>query len=63
MFHAKISQCWVYPVAPFLRNGQNIALYVQNIVLKWYLKFVLPQSQLMYPGMFHAKFHIAGCIL
>ena len=40
----KGSHCWVYPVAPFLRNGQNIALHGQNMVLTWSLKFVLPES-------------------
>merc|ERR1712082_446875 len=39
------------------------ALYSQNIVLAWSLKLVLPESYSMCPGMFHAKFHIARCIL
>merc|ERR1711954_235172 len=26
----QISHCWVYPVAPFPRNGQNMALYDQT---------------------------------
>ena len=40
----QISHCWVYPVAPFPRNGQNMALYGQNMVLTWSLKLVLPES-------------------
>ena len=38
-------------------------LYCQNMVLIWSFKWVLPESQSMCPGMFRAKFHIAGCIL
>ena len=30
----QISHCWVYPVAPFSRNGQNMDLCGQNMVLK-----------------------------
>ena len=57
------SHCLVYPVAPFPRNSQNMALYGQNMVLAWSLKLVLPESWSMCPGIFHAKFDIAGCIL
>ena len=31
----QISHCWVYPLAPFPRNVQNMALYGQNIVNTW----------------------------
>ena len=52
----QISHCWVYPVAPFPRNGQNmtlmaktwsihgLALYGQNMVHAWSLKMVLTES-------------------
>ena len=40
----QISHCQVYPVAPFPGNGKNIALYSQNMILTWFLKFVLPES-------------------
>ena len=57
----QISYFWVYPVSPFLKNGKNMALYGQNMVLIWSLKLVLPESLSICQGMFHAKFHIAGC--
>ena len=49
------------PISPFLKNGKNMALYGQNMVLIWSLKLVLPESLSICQGMFHAKFHIAGC--
>ena len=36
----KISHSWMYPVTPFPRNGQNMALYGQNMLLTWSLKLV-----------------------
>ena len=30
----KISHCWVYPLSPFPRNGQDMALYGQEMVLQ-----------------------------
>ena len=39
----QISHCWVYPVFPFFRNGQNIALYVQNIVLTGNITLLWPK--------------------
>ena len=47
----QISHCWVYPVAPFLRNGQNMALLwpkhgphiVLQISLSWIL-FIVPRD-------------------
>ena len=39
----QMSHCWVYPVDPFPRNGQNMAVYGQKMVLKWSLKLVLPK--------------------
>ena len=58
-----ISHWWVYSLASFPRNGQNIALYGQNMVLKWSLKLVLSEPESLCPGLFHARFHIAGCII
>ena len=40
----QISHYWVYPEAPFHRNGQNMALSGQNMVLTRSLKLVLPES-------------------
>ena len=40
----QISHCWVYLVAPFPRNGQNMALYGKNMVLTWSFKLVLSES-------------------
>ena len=31
----KISHCWVFPVAPLPKNGQNMALLWQNMVHTW----------------------------
>ena len=59
----QISHCWVYPVAPFPRNGKIWPFYWQNMVFTCSLILVLPESQSMCPGMLHAKFHIAGFIL
>ena len=39
------------------------ALYGQNMVLTWSLKLVLPESQSMCSGVFHAKFHIIRSIV
>jgi len=60
---SKISHCWVYPVAPFPRNGKIWPFYWQNMVFTCSLILVLPESQSMCPGVLHAKFHIAGFIL
>ena len=59
----KILHCRFYPVSPFPRNGQNMALYGQNMILTWSLKSFLPESLSIFPGIFHAKFHVAGYIL
>jgi len=58
----QISHCWVYPVAPFPRNGKIWPFYWQNMVFTCSLILVLLESQSMCPGMLHAKFHIAGLI-
>merc|ERR1711954_435637 len=44
--------------SPFHRNGQNMALYGQNLVLTCSLKLVLPESSSMCPRMFLDKFQI-----
>ena len=49
--------------SPLSRNGQNMTPLGQNVGLTWSLKLVLPESQSMCPGMFHAKFHFSGGIL
>ena len=59
----QISLFCLNPVAPFPKNGENMACYGQNLVLTWSLKLVLPKSQSLCPEMFHAKVHIAGFIL
>ena len=56
MLHAKFCNHGCIQYSPFPKNGQNMALCGQNMVLTWSLKWVLP-------GMFHAKLHIDGCIL
>ena len=60
---SQISHCWVYPVAPFPRNGKIWPFYWQNMVFTCSLILVLLESQSMCLGMLHAKFHIAGFIL
>ena len=40
----QFSHNWMYPVVLFLRNGQNMALYGQNMVLTRSFKLVLPES-------------------
>ena len=38
----QIFHCWVYPVALFPRNCQNMALYGQSMILTWSSKLVVP---------------------
>ena len=59
----QISHCWMYPLTPFPRNGQNMALYSPNMVLTWSFNLSLPESQSRCPGMLHVEFQIAGCNL
>ena len=59
----QISHCWVYPVTPFPKNGQNMTLFSPNLVLTWAFNWSLPEYQSMFPGMLHAKSYIDGCIL
>ena len=40
----QISHCWVYPVIPFLRNGQTVPFYGQKMVPTLSFKLVLPES-------------------
>ena len=58
-----ISNCWMYPVTPVPRNGQNMALYGPNMVLKWSFNLVLADSQSMCHGILNVKFEICGCNL
>ena len=56
ILHVKFKNGWIYK---WLKYG----LHGQKMVLTWPLKFVLPESQSLCPGMFHAKFQITGCFL
>ena len=47
----------------FLEMVKIWPFYGQNMVLTWCFKLGFPYSWSMCPGMFHAKFHIAGSIL
>ena len=38
----QISHCWVYPIALFHRNDQNMALYGQNMVLTGNMALLWP---------------------
>merc|ERR1712081_112783 len=53
----KISEYWVYPVAPLLEMAKIWPFYGQNMVLTWFfLNLEVPRDVL-------ANFHIAWCIL
>ena len=56
----QISHCWIYPVTPFPRNGQNLDLYGPKMVLKWSLILVLADFQSICPGILYVKFEICG---
>merc|ERR1711954_98481 len=62
-FPCQISHCWVILQLPFLEMAKTWPFYGQNMVLTWPYNLVLPESLALCPGMFHAKFYIAGCIL
>ena len=47
----------------FLEMAKIWPFYGQNMVLTWSVKLVLPESSSLCLGIFHAKFHMPGCIL
>merc|ERR1711954_618466 len=53
----------VSPSPLFLEMAKIWPFYGQNMVLTWFFKLVLPESQLLFPGMLPAKFQSPGIII
>ena len=57
------SHCWVYPVAPSPRNGQNMAILWPKHDPQMVLKIKSCLILIPVPRDVPAEFHGAGCIL